>query len=667
MPIDQPPSAPPVGVAPVVVATAQLPSAPGDAAFSIVTVNAGVLKLAERTDEALASVPGFSLFRRTSSLGANPTTQGVSLRSIAGSGASRALVTLDGVPQNDPFGGWVIWTGLPPQAVAGASIVRGAGAGPYGAGALTGVVALQSPMNAAGGFAGEVEGGGLGYVRAAGVGAAELGGARLFVDASGERSDGWIPVIQGRGSVDRPLTLRDWSAAERLEADVGDAVLAERVGVYEEDRGAGTLYAGSHDQGIQGSLSLARQPDAGALGWRVQGWVTATNLANTSATVAANRDSASLSDAQYATPAVGAGLSAAVRQMWAQGSWELGVDVRDDDGESRDRLYTAGVATGVRTGGGGQAIAGAYAEASRDIGPWLITGGVRLDVWEDFDSSLVQTGSTVLDQHPANRSGVVPTGRIGLRRDLTQSLYLRAAAYAGFRAPTLNELHRPFRVGNDVTEANADLSPERLVGGEAGVGGQGRVKWDADVFYNRLEDAVTNVTLGKGPGSFPIAGFVPAGGTLFERENAGSVNAWGAEADADWPAGPGFDLRLAASYTHARVDGGDQAPQLTGLRPAETPTAVVTAGADWRPLARLTLSADLRYQSASFDDDANTRKIDGGAGLDVRAGWQVNAQVTAFAAVDNVTDAELQNGRSAAGVVTYAAPRLWRLGLALRR
>ncbi|MGH6956097.1 MAG: TonB-dependent receptor, partial [Caulobacteraceae bacterium] len=127
MPIQQPPS-----VAPVVVRPAELPASPADAAFSIATVSAPVLEANPRLDEALQTIPGFSLFRRISSLGANPTTQGVSLRGIAGSAASRALVTLDGVPQNDPFGGWVIWTSLPPETIAGAEVVRGAGAGPYG-------------------------------------------------------------------------------------------------------------------------------------------------------------------------------------------------------------------------------------------------------------------------------------------------------------------------------------------------------------------------------------------------------------------------------------------------------------------------------------------------------------------------------------------------------
>ncbi len=134
---------PPANVEVVVVYPPRLAPLGGEAAFSAVQVGPEVFKTAPRLDEALKTVPGVSLFRRTGSVAANPTTQGLSLRSIAPSGAGRALVTLDGAPVNDPFGGWVIWTALPTEGLEGATVVRGAGAGPYGAGALTGVVALQ--------------------------------------------------------------------------------------------------------------------------------------------------------------------------------------------------------------------------------------------------------------------------------------------------------------------------------------------------------------------------------------------------------------------------------------------------------------------------------------------------------------------------------------------
>src|SRR5262249_50436194 len=132
-----------------VIITARPPDPVGNAAFSTTLLDEQQLQISSQLDYALRQqVPGLSLFRRNSSLSANPSVQGVSLRSIAGSGAGRALVTLDGVPQNDPFGGWVIWSSLPPEIMSGAEIVRGAGAGPYGAGALTGVIELYEQEDA---------------------------------------------------------------------------------------------------------------------------------------------------------------------------------------------------------------------------------------------------------------------------------------------------------------------------------------------------------------------------------------------------------------------------------------------------------------------------------------------------------------------------------------
>ena len=94
------------------------------------------------------------------------------------------------------------------------------------------------------------------------------------------------------------------------------------------------------------------------------------------------------------------------------------------------------------------------------------------------------------------------------------------AGYTGFRPASLNELYRPFRVGNDVTEANAALKPERLEGLEAGIthkGAKGLI--EATAFWNRIEDPIVNVTLGAGPGTFPIGGFIPElGGSLTTAE-----------------------------------------------------------------------------------------------------------------------------------------------------
>ncbi len=91
-------------------------------------------------DDVLRQVPTFSLFRRTSSIAANPTAQGVSLRGIGPSGVSRTLVLLDDVPFNDPFGGWVYWTRVPMMNAERIEIIDGATSSLYGNYAMGGVI-----------------------------------------------------------------------------------------------------------------------------------------------------------------------------------------------------------------------------------------------------------------------------------------------------------------------------------------------------------------------------------------------------------------------------------------------------------------------------------------------------------------------------------------------
>src|ERR1700761_5069893 len=197
MVVDQPPA-----VETVTVNAARLPTSLADAAFSIVNVDPNALQTLPRLDRVLETSPGLSLFRRGSSAGANPTTQGVSLRSIGPTAAGRALVTVDGVPMNDPFGNWVIWTSIPTDAIRQISVVRGAGAGPYGAGALTGVIAMDERSQVDGGhFTIGAEGSDLGAWKGSASGSTNVADkVQLFGAAQTEKGDSWIPVREGRGS-----------------------------------------------------------------------------------------------------------------------------------------------------------------------------------------------------------------------------------------------------------------------------------------------------------------------------------------------------------------------------------------------------------------------------------------------------------------------------------
>lgn len=669
MAIDQPPA-----IEAVVVQPARLPPGAGEAAFSIVQVTAETLASQPRLDEALTDVPGVSLFRRTTSLGSNPTTQGISLRGVAGSGASRALVTLDGVPQNDPFGGWVIWNGIPAQTLGGARIVRGAGAGPYGAGALTGAISLDERTTIPGGVAGEVSAGELGYWGGSAAVDAAAGSTRLLFALQGEHSDGWIPVERSRrGAADSKLALDNFGGSFRTLSDLGPGVLALRASAFTEKRQSGQFGAVSKAKGTAYSATYAVAPAGASLGWRVQAWLRTSDLANTSVAVAADRNSTTPANNQFATPARGYGVNAAVRRESSGSSLEVGADVRVADGETREMFrFMAGDFTRIRIAGGNAFVGGLYAEGSRTAGDWLLTAGVRLDHWRSYDAKRVeydrQTGAVTLDERPANRDGLVPTARAGLRYSLDGGWSLRGAAYAGFRPATLNELHRPFRVGNDITEANAGLKPERLYGAEAGAGWSGaQGSWSGGVFYNRLEDAIANVTVGFGPGTFPVAGFIPAGGVLRQRQNAGSVDAYGVETEAEWRPLPAFTVNLAGAYTHAEVDGGSAAPQLTGLRPAQTPRVSALAGLSWQVAQPLSLRVDVRYEGMRYDDDLNLRKLGAGATVDFRADWRLAGPVSVFVAGENLFDSKIEIAETGDGAQSFGPPQRFRVGVSVRR
>lgn len=671
-----PPPAPvvqsvPTTVSDVIVTAARLPPAAGEAAFSVVRIGEETLQRSARLDEALGGVPAVSLFRRTSSLAANPTTQGISLRAIAPSGAGRTLVTLDGVPLNDPFGGWVIWSQVAPESLEGLDIVRGSGAGPYGAGALTGVIGLRE--RASGGVldASVAERGGL---RLAGSASEQIGAARLTLSALHDRSDGYVPVRgEAAGAADTPLDLEATSGAVRVDVPVGAADLSLRAGAWDEDRGAGLAGARAQASGHVLSATLAQAPSGDAAGWRLQAWRRESDFANTSAAVAADRTTTTPANNQFETPAEGWGVNAAVRQareaLGGRLEGELGLDARFSEGETRERFrFMEGQFTRSRVAGGETSVAGLYAEGSWTNALWLIAGGLRVDRWENaagrrFEFDL-QSGAPTLDETDADRSGEVVSARLAARRDLGGGWAARGAAYTGFRPATLNELHRPFRVGNDLTEANAALEPERLKGVEAGLAWTGeRAGWTAAVFFNEIDRAIVNVTIGEGPGAFPRAGFVPAGGVLRQRQNAGTIEAVGLELNGETRASDRLTLVGAVSITDARVDGGTSAPQLTGLRPAQAPIWSATAGIDWTATDRLTLSARARYESKRFDDDLNSRMLKAAVVADLRADWRLTDRDAVWLALDNAFDADVEVSMTGTGVAGYAAPRVLSAGI----
>lgn len=132
--------------------------------------------------------------------------------------------------------------------------------------------------------------------------------------------------------------------------------------------------------------------------------------------------------------------------------------------------------TRLRHAGGRQLFVGVFAEDTWNVSPAVrLVSGWRADRWQLSDGFRMERdradGNRARGARFRDRAGFELNGRIGVSAQLNAPLTFPSAAYSGFRVPTLNELYRPFRVGNDVTEANPRLRPERLLGAERSLGG----------------------------------------------------------------------------------------------------------------------------------------------------------------------------------------------------
>jgi outer membrane receptor protein involved in Fe transport len=658
-----------------VVVTARPPDPVGNDAFSVENVDAETIHSYQQLDRALEQVPGLSTFRRDSCLSANPTTQGVSLRSIAPSGASRALVTLDGVPQNDPFGGWVLWCSLPPEDIQGAEVVRGAGAGPYGASALTGVIALDE-AGGEGLYAADASAGSIGLLRAAGAGGTDVGPFEVFGSISTESTSGWNPIAPGvRAAGDDNLTVDARNASLRIGVEplAGIQVIA-RGNVYDENRHSGLVGATSEATGGSGSLTISHPQEGEDIGWRVQAWLRDTDFVNESVSAPpAPHTTTTPSNDEHATPAVGWGVNGEVRGKIGSLSWATGFDARETSGETRERFsFNSGHFTMNRFAGGQTFVGGVYVEAADRFDGWLVTAGLRADDWAStgghLRQSVISSGTVTLNQHFASRTGTVPTARVGIRHDFGD-FYVRAAGYEGFRPPTLNELYRPFRQGNNFTFANANLTPEKLYGGEIGAGGDlYGVVWNATLFWNKLQNGIANVTIGHGPGTFPApAGFIPSGGLVIQRENVGDIDAYGIEGDARYPLSDNVNLTAAFDVVDAHIFGGSAAPLLDGQQPTQAPKWTITAGVDARVWQQISINADLRYESTRFADDQNTLALPPATTVDAKVAWHFAPSWSVYVAADNLFNADVATTEAADGTVSYDFPRIWRAGVQFER
>src|SRR4051794_25426587 len=200
----------------IIVTGKALPGPKAQGAYAVVTLSRRQIEQApsHELDQLLKDVAGLQLFRRSDARSGHPTSQGVTLRALGGNASSRALLVLDGVPQADPFGGWVNWPAYDPANLSEIRVVRGGGSVADGPGALAGTIEMSSRADQ--GASGEVEGGSRDSLEARGRLGVAVGSGVVSLSARGERSDGFVPITEGtRGPVDERAPYHEWSARSR--------------------------------------------------------------------------------------------------------------------------------------------------------------------------------------------------------------------------------------------------------------------------------------------------------------------------------------------------------------------------------------------------------------------------------------------------------------------
>jgi outer membrane receptor protein involved in Fe transport len=584
----------------------------------------------------------------------------VNLRGIGPSGVSRSLVLLDGVPVNDPYGGWVYWRGLSRLDAERIEVVPGGGSALYGNYALGGVTQVFSRPITGRSLEASSEYGSFGTYLASARAADRFGAVGAAIDAELLKSGGYEVVAPAkRGSIDGDAPSQHVAVNGRLEAAATpDLSFTLRGGWFRETESGGTDFttAGVKRLAYAGTARWTPQ-GAGALDLAVFGHAPTFDQQRARIPDPVGRGQAFLAETQT-VPAhdVGAGARYTAPSLELAGTHTLtlGTDARRITGALHDDLFPAlptragQQVTVSRENDGEQRLYGVFAQEAYDITSAVsLNLALRWDRWQNLDAVEVDSTADRTGQITAKtvtmhgRSDEQLSPKLGLRVRPLEWLTLRGSAYRAFRAPSLNELYRPFQVGLVVTQGNPNLGPEKLDGAEAGfeVTPLRAVTTRVTGFWNLLHDPIVNVTTGT---------------NLQQRENLGRAIVRGVEADAGWRPARAWLASVGYTFVDSQVTRAATAAQV-GKDLPQDPRHRATFSLTYDEPRFFTAVAQVRYVGRQYEDDLNQRGLPAATLVDLSLSRRLGGNVEAVLGVENLFDAQYLVGR--AGVDTVGQPR----------
>jgi outer membrane receptor protein involved in Fe transport len=229
---------------------------------------------------------------------------------------------------------------------------------------------------------------------------------------------------------------------------------------------------------------------------------------------------------------------------------------------------------------------------------------------------------------------------------------LSASVSRAFRAPTLNELYRSFRVGNILTLANENLGAERLTGGEAGARVTTRSEKLAlrgTFFWNRINRPVANVTLQTTPALITR-----------QRQNLGETRSRGLEVQADASLSKYWSFSSGYLFADATVVKFPANTSLEGLELPQVPRHQFTFQTRYAKSSIVTVGLQGRAASSQFDDDQNLFRLNPYFDLDAFVSRRLNNRMEIFCAIENLFNQRYEVGKTP--VTTLGPPILIRGG-----
>jgi outer membrane receptor protein involved in Fe transport len=610
-------------------------------------------------DDALRQVPGFSLLRRSGSRTANPTSQGVSFRGVGPSGASRAVVISDGIPINDPFGGWVFWGRVPRESLSRIEVVQGGSSSLYGSDALGGVVNLISRDSRESALSFETS-----YGNEQTPDFSFFSGGRLFqwgalLSVEAFHTDGYVLVDEDeRGLVDTKAGSEHFTVdltLERLIADKGRVFL--RGALFDESRENGTPQQTNSTYIRQLSAGTDLQyPRVGS--FLARAFVFTEVYNQTFSAVAADRNSEALNRSQRVPAQQVGGLAQWSRPAGSRQILVAGFDAREVRGASDELAIAAGRVTSAVGSGGRERVFGVFGQDLIRITPrWLLTLGVRGDRWRNFDalstSRPFPAGAPVTTTFFPDRVETAFSPRMSILHKVTDNFSVMVSGYRAFRAPTLNELYRSFRVGNVLTLSNDKLRAERLTGGEAGASYAAfgrKLNVRGTFFWSEIVRPVANVTLTVTPALITR-----------QRQNLGRTRSRGFEIEAEGRITNSITVSGGYQFLDATVLQFPANAALEGLWIPQVPRHLLTFQARYANPRLLTVAFQGRASGKQFDDDLNLFELDPYFTLDAFASRSLGHGIEVFGAFENLTGQRYDVGRTP--IRTLGPPFLARAGV----